>query len=242
MGAGVTVPASAITLNGTHHAVFVQVQPGVFEQRDVSLAYQGPKEVVVSRGLQAGEQVVADNALLLARQFHVAQEDSIGRGAAPEAGAKRPPRPRGRRDETPDPVRALPAAVHRAGHPAVCHGRGDRLQEPVGRGLSRRHRHPGHGDHAVPGPGRRRGGAQVTLPIEVALSGLPNSIRVFSHTQFGLSFMVVTFDDKADVNLVRQQVGERLRSVDLPAGVEAEIAPNATPVGEIMRYRLRGDG
>src|SRR5450830_1602731 len=83
---------------------------------------------------------------------------------------------------------------------------------------------------------------QVTLPIEVALSGLPNSIRVFSHTQFGLSFMVVTYDDKADVNLVRQQVSERLRGVDLPAGVEAEIAPNATPVGEIMRYRLRGDG
>ncbi|MDD0839554.1 CusA/CzcA family heavy metal efflux RND transporter [Curvibacter sp. HBC61] len=83
---------------------------------------------------------------------------------------------------------------------------------------------------------------QVTLPIEVALSGLPNSIRVFSHTQFGLSFMVVTYDDKADVNLVRQQVGERLRGVDLPAGVEADIAPNATPVGEIMRYRLRGDG
>jgi len=83
---------------------------------------------------------------------------------------------------------------------------------------------------------------QVTLPIEVALSGLPNSIRVFSHTQFGLSFTVVTYDDKADVLQVRAQVGERLRSVDLPPGVEANIAPNATPVGEIMRYRLRGDG
>ena len=83
---------------------------------------------------------------------------------------------------------------------------------------------------------------QVTLPIEVALAGLPNSIRVFSHTQFGLSFSVVTYDDKSEVNLVRQQVAERLRGVDLPDGVEAEIAPNATPVGEIMRYRLRGDG
>jgi cobalt-zinc-cadmium resistance protein CzcA len=83
---------------------------------------------------------------------------------------------------------------------------------------------------------------QVTLPIEVALSGLPNSIRVFSHTQFGLSFTVVTYDDKADVLQVRAQVSERLRGVDLPAGVEANIAPNATPVGEIMRYRLRGDG
>lgn len=83
---------------------------------------------------------------------------------------------------------------------------------------------------------------QVTLPIEVALSGLPHAIRVFSHTQFGLSFTVVTYNDHADVNLVRQQVNERLRSVALPPGVEANMAPNATPVGEIMRYRLRGDG
>ena len=83
---------------------------------------------------------------------------------------------------------------------------------------------------------------QVTLPIETALAGLPNSIRVFSHTQFGLSFTVVTYDDAAQVQQVRQQVAERLRGVDLPPGVEADIAPNATPVGEIMRYRVRGDG
>ena len=83
---------------------------------------------------------------------------------------------------------------------------------------------------------------QVTLPIETALAGLPNSIRLFSHTQFGLSFTVVTYDDKADVNLVRAQAAERLRGIDLPPGVEPDIAPNATPVGEIMRYRLQGDG
>lgn len=83
---------------------------------------------------------------------------------------------------------------------------------------------------------------QVTLPIEVALAGLPNSIRVFSHTQFGLSFTVVTYDDKADVNIARQQVNERLRGIDLPQGVEADVMPNATPVGEVMRYRLKGDG
>lgn len=83
---------------------------------------------------------------------------------------------------------------------------------------------------------------QVTLPIEVALSGLPNAIRVFSHTQFGLSFTVVTYDDTANVNLARQQVSERLHGVDLPPGVAADIAPNATPVGEIMRYRLQGAG
>ncbi|MGS0756433.1 efflux RND transporter permease subunit, partial [Roseateles sp. GG27B] len=83
---------------------------------------------------------------------------------------------------------------------------------------------------------------QVTLPIELALSGMPNSIRVFSHTQFGLSFTVVTYDDGTTVQQVRQLVNERLRGIDLPPGVQADIAPNATPVGEIMRYRLRGDG
>ena len=83
---------------------------------------------------------------------------------------------------------------------------------------------------------------QVTLPLEANLSGLPHSIRVFSHTQFGLSFTVITFDDQADVNLARQQVYERLSSVDLPDGAQVNVAPNATPVGEIMRYRVRGDG
>jgi len=41
---------------------------------------------------------------------------------------------------------------------------------------------------------------------------------------------------------VRQQVNERLLSIDLPQGVQANIMPNATPVGEIMRYRLKGNG
>ncbi len=83
---------------------------------------------------------------------------------------------------------------------------------------------------------------QVSLPIEVAVSGLPNALRVFSHTQFGLSYTVITYDDKADVLQARQQVTERLRGIDLPTGVDASLAPNATPVGEVMRYRLRGDG
>ena len=83
---------------------------------------------------------------------------------------------------------------------------------------------------------------QVTLPIETALSGLPNSIRVFSHTQFGLSYTVITYDDAANVNLARQQVNERLNGLDVPPGAQVNVAPNATPVGEVMRYRVRGDG
>jgi cobalt-zinc-cadmium resistance protein CzcA len=82
---------------------------------------------------------------------------------------------------------------------------------------------------------------QVTIPLEVALSGLPNAVRMFSHTQFGLSFLILTFDDDANVNLSRQQVGERLRSVQLPPGVEPDIAPLSTAIGEIYRYRLKSD-
>jgi cobalt-zinc-cadmium resistance protein CzcA len=83
---------------------------------------------------------------------------------------------------------------------------------------------------------------QVTLPLETVLSGLPNAIRLFSHTQFGLSFTVVTYDDAINVLQARQQVNERLQSVDLPQGAEVNVAPNATPVGEVIRFRLKGEG
>ncbi len=83
---------------------------------------------------------------------------------------------------------------------------------------------------------------QVTMPIEVGLAGIPHSVRLFSHTMFGLSFVVMTFDDGVDAYFARQQVTERLRGVDLPTGVTPELGPLATPIGEIYRYRLRGDG
>ena len=83
---------------------------------------------------------------------------------------------------------------------------------------------------------------QVTIPLEIALSGVPNSIRLFSHTQFGLSFIVVTFDEKPSLFMARQLVEERLRGLDLPPGVEPELAPPATATGEIFRYRLEGPG
>ena len=73
---GLVVPAAAVLLNGTQHSVFVQPRPGEFEPRDVELAYEGSKEVVVSSGLQAGEQVVTENALLLARQLRLAQSEA----------------------------------------------------------------------------------------------------------------------------------------------------------------------
>lgn len=82
---------------------------------------------------------------------------------------------------------------------------------------------------------------QVTIPIEVAMSGMPNMVRMFTHTQFGLSYMMITFNDKPTDKEARQQVFERLRGIDLPAGVEPDVAPLATSIGEIYRYRVQGD-
>ena len=51
---------------------------------------------------------------------------------------------------------------------------------------------------------------QVTIPLEIALSGMPHAVRMFSHTQFGLSYVIVTFDDQANDYFARQQVLELL--------------------------------
>jgi heavy metal efflux system protein len=82
---------------------------------------------------------------------------------------------------------------------------------------------------------------QVTIPVEIALSGLPHSVRVFSHTQFGLSSTYVTFDDAVDNYFARQQVLERLNSLDLPDGIHPQLAPLSSPIGEIFRVYLKSD-
>jgi heavy metal efflux system protein len=82
---------------------------------------------------------------------------------------------------------------------------------------------------------------QITIPLEIALSGMPHSVRMFSHTQFGLSYLTLTFDDEVDDYFARQRVLERLSQADLPAGVQPQLAPLSTPVGELYRFRLVSD-
>src|SRR5205085_2864395 len=72
--------------------------------------------------------------------------------------------------------------------------------------------------------------------------GLPHSIRMFSHTQLGLSFIYITFDDQVDSYFARQQVLERLQTAELPPGIQAQLGALTTPVGEIYRVHLRGEG
>ncbi len=77
---------------------------------------------------------------------------------------------------------------------------------------------------------------QVTVAIERALQNTPNVLDRRSRTIFGLGIVQLTFKDGTDDYFARQQVMERLATADLPDGVEVELAPLSTAVGEIFRY------
>jgi cobalt-zinc-cadmium efflux system membrane fusion protein len=65
-----------VQLRGTEHWTYVQTETGVYEPRRVKLGYEGIQEVLIVNGVQAGELVVKDNGLLLAREFRIAQENA----------------------------------------------------------------------------------------------------------------------------------------------------------------------
>lgn len=87
VGASVEVPASAVFLRGNQQYVFVQNAPGAFEPRDVTLSHEGAQKVLIGEGLKAGEQVVVQNGLLLARELRIARETAKG-GQAEQGPAK----------------------------------------------------------------------------------------------------------------------------------------------------------
>ncbi len=73
---GVIVPAAAVQLVGTRHSAFVNTQEGVFEYREVQIGYEGPRKTVLTSGIQPGEKVVVENALLISRMLRMAQEEA----------------------------------------------------------------------------------------------------------------------------------------------------------------------
>lgn len=75
----------------------------------------------------------------------------------------------------------------------------------------------------------------VTLPIEVAMGGIPKAEETRSLSKFGLSQVTVGFADDVDLYWARQLVLERLTSVaaELPPGVTPELAPISTGLGEV---------
>src|SRR4029077_7135032 len=82
---------------------------------------------------------------------------------------------------------------------------------------------------------------KVTIPVERALVGIPRVMIQRSITSCGLSEVILTFDDDADIYFARQQVLERLPDAEVPEGVEPHLGPNDTPVGQIYQYTLESD-
>jgi len=80
----------------------------------------------------------------------------------------------------------------------------------------------------------------VTIPVENEMNGIPKRASMRSVSIFGLSVVTIVFEDDADRAYVRSQAFERLQSVTLPAGAQANLSPDSTPVGEIYRYTLVG--
>ncbi len=83
---------------------------------------------------------------------------------------------------------------------------------------------------------------QITFPVEQAISGLRGLVEVRSLSKFGLSQVTVIFDDDTDIYLARQQVMERLSTVELPEGLsQPAMGPVATGLGEVFHYILTSD-
>ncbi len=81
----------------------------------------------------------------------------------------------------------------------------------------------------------------VTIPLEVALSGIPGLDHIRSQSVFGLSDVKCYFSWGTDYTAARQEVINRIQLVTLPNGIQAQISPwNA--IGEVFRYTLRGNG
>jgi cobalt-zinc-cadmium resistance protein CzcA len=78
---------------------------------------------------------------------------------------------------------------------------------------------------------------QVTVPLEVALAGMPGLETTRSKSLFGLAHIRNQFDYSRDYDQAKQDVLNRLASVNLPAGVNPQISP-ASPIGEIVRFTI----
>ncbi|MAQ99275.1 MAG: CusA/CzcA family heavy metal efflux RND transporter [Oceanospirillaceae bacterium] len=81
---------------------------------------------------------------------------------------------------------------------------------------------------------------RITYPLETALAGLPGLEYTRSVSRYGLSQVIAIFSDDTDVYFARQLVGERMTSASgrLPAGLQPELGPIATGLGEIFMFTV----
>ena len=78
----------------------------------------------------------------------------------------------------------------------------------------------------------------VTIPTEVEMNGVPKMAVMRSISLYGLSDVIMTFDEGTDDYFARQVVFQRLSEVTYPTGVTPTLAPLASPSGLVYRYVL----
>lgn len=93
----------------------------------------------------------------------------------------------------------------------------------------------------IPGLAPEEVERQLTVPLERVLNGLPGAISMRSESLFGLSLIFITFDDAADVFRSRMLVAERVATASVPDAATVRLAPDATPLGEVLQYRIASD-
>ena len=93
---------------------------------------------------------------------------------------------------------------------------------------------------AAPGYSPLESEQRITYAVETAMAGLPALEQVRSLSRYGLSQVTVVFDDGTDLYFARQQVAERLQQVrsQLPDGLDPQLGPIATGLGEIFMYTV----
>ncbi|WP_313138554.1 CusA/CzcA family heavy metal efflux RND transporter [Myroides sp.] len=94
----------------------------------------------------------------------------------------------------------------------------------------------------VPGLAAEEIELQITIPIERALNGMPGMHVMRSNSTFGLSMITIVFADGVDDYFARQRIQERLNDVELPYDATPELDPLTSPIGEVYRYIIEGDG
>ncbi len=84
---------------------------------------------------------------------------------------------------------------------------------------------------------------RITFPVETALGGLPRLEYTRSLSRYGLSQVTVVFEDGTEIYFARQLLNERVQEVrsKLPPGVEPELGPIATGLGEIFMFTVEAE-
>ncbi|MGB9992327.1 efflux RND transporter permease subunit [Massilia sp. SM-13] len=93
---------------------------------------------------------------------------------------------------------------------------------------------------SVPGYTPLEAEQRITYPIETAMAGIPHLEQTRSLSRYGLSQITVVFKEGTDIHFARQLVNQRVQEVrgQLPSGVEPQLGPIATGLGEIYMWTV----